>query len=804
MVDLASFRAELKEASPTITRQIDALIEPWCKSILANLDRARSRESFPKTVNDPVWGVVELFPWEICLLDSPLLQRLRGVRQLGLANMVYPGASHSRLEHSLGVLEASERMMRALARNAEYHRTFGSDKDPEVPEVKEFDRFSVRTAALLHDTGHGPISHVSESILPEILPSYEYKRLEQHIRSFDGVMTIAPAELVSVVIVLSSQMKAVFEHPNFSNCSDRSEFPFAVAGRMLGARDFLRAGYLSGIVSGPLDADKLDYMARDSHHAGLPIGLDLNRLISKLEVVIVTPRNAHNKDLAQRAAASPNGRLFELGISLSGVGAYEQSVIGRVLLYDRLYHHHKVRAAESMARTLLAFCQREENSTITLQALYTSVSDEAFIAQLGNGTPEDSPSSRLARRIVMRDLYYRVFSFASRFLPVRHLSENTQQQSRVLIWNALLASVMKPDQRRTLAAEIVGLCQRIGETIPELKAASIGLGEQDVIIDLPSNKAVVRGNDILTRTESGDVAVPNLYFDPEGWAKAYESQKQVGYVFAPRSSASVVALASRIVFFERFHVATITEGEKASKTVDLVKQPWIDALSKAGLCSAQCAEVLRNPQIVLVPLNDRYLKIPDLWRDDRPDLASRICNELAEVFPAGLPGSTVDSIAATLEHLMSFIDVSEKRGERLESGFLEKDLQRALRDHLRSRTAEVLEGVEFGGGETDLLVGPGPGYTVIENKIAGRTDNPFDCKPDSPWQARRYSISVVQRVNFVVIGYEPITEAGVTSVTHRIDIRRTGTRTDLCASLIFVVPFCVSVPSKAKASREKL
>ena len=103
MIDPASFRAQLKDAAPTIIGEIGSLIEPWCGVILTNLERARSRDSFPKTINDPIWGVVELYPWEVCLLDSPLLQRLRGVRQLGLANLVYPGAGHSRIEHSLGV-----------------------------------------------------------------------------------------------------------------------------------------------------------------------------------------------------------------------------------------------------------------------------------------------------------------------------------------------------------------------------------------------------------------------------------------------------------------------------------------------------------------------------------------------------------------------------------------------------------------------------------------------------------------------------------------------------------------------------
>jgi hypothetical protein len=606
-------------------------------------------------------------------------------------------------------------------------------------------------------------------------------------------MKIAPAELISVLFVLSKPMKAVFEHPNFARCPDQPDLPFAVAARMLGARDFLRAGFLSGVISGSLDADKLDYMARDSHHAGLPLGLDLDRLISKLEVVIVTPKNAPNKDLSSRAAQSQNNRVFELGISLAGVGAYEQSVIGRVLLYDRLYHHHKIRAAESMARTLLDAYRRNSGVPLTLRTLYTAVSDEAFIAKLGDGFSEaQAASSHLAVQITLRDLYYRAFCFASRFIPLEKLAEAEKRQSRILIWTALVGCVMDPNKRSELGDEILRLATRILDVIPELKTPEVSLEAHDVIVDLPANKVAVRGNDILTRTESGDVAIPNLYFDPEGWSKAYESQKQIGYVFAPRSSRLVVALASRIVFFEKFHMATNLEGEKAAKTVGLVKPEWIDALRNAGLCSDQCCEVLQNPQLVLVPIT--HLRIPDLW------LGSEIYDRLAEVFPAGLPGPTVEQISTTLGHLASFAQMCEK-GSVLKKEFLEKDLQEALRNHLRSREVEIIEGAKFGGGETDLLVGPGPGYTVVENKIAGSTDDPFKSKPSAGWQARRYSISTVGRINFVIIGYEPLTEKGLTSLANRIRVHSFGTKTDLYASVILVVPFAMPVPSMARAPK---
>jgi hypothetical protein len=126
-LDPEALRRAIATKAPVLVEMLQGLIQQWISPIRENLSRRRSKDGFPKTFNDPIWGVVELYPWEVAILDSPLLQRLRRVKQLGFAHAVYPGAMHSRLEHTLGVVEAAERMMRALERNADYHRTFGKD-----------------------------------------------------------------------------------------------------------------------------------------------------------------------------------------------------------------------------------------------------------------------------------------------------------------------------------------------------------------------------------------------------------------------------------------------------------------------------------------------------------------------------------------------------------------------------------------------------------------------------------------------------------------------------------------------------
>ena len=227
---------------------------------------------------------MEFLPWETLLLDSPLLQRLRGVRQLGMAHLVYPGAGHDRLEHSRGAVEAAERMIRALERNADHRRHFGSDRDALVPSVNSQDRYATRLAALLHDIGHGPFSHATEQLI-EARHKNEFRDAADVLRdTFEGVTLIAPAEVIAALIVLSDAMNKILTHQALGTGVQKpAELPPAIAARILGSRSCLKAGYLSGIISGPVDADKLDYVARDCDHSGLPLGIDLTRLISKLE-----------------------------------------------------------------------------------------------------------------------------------------------------------------------------------------------------------------------------------------------------------------------------------------------------------------------------------------------------------------------------------------------------------------------------------------------------------------------------------------------------------------------------------------
>lgn len=804
MVEIYNLRAQLKTVAPTLSSEIQAKTEQWVAPAIQRLD-ARRRTPYPKTFNDAIWGDITLLPWETILLDSPLMQRLRGVRQLGMAHLVYPGAGYDRLEHSRGVVEAAERMIGALSRNADFRRKFGQDKDEYVPTVSDDDRTSIRLAALLHDVGHGAYSHATEMLIHSRLQN-EFLAAQNLLRaSFAGVKSIAPAEIVAVIVILTEALQQVFEHPRFGASTNSAELPAAICARVLGSRDHLSAGYLSGVVSGPLDADKLDYMARDSHHAGLPIGLDLHRLISKLEVVTVTPKNATNPEMRKRAQDSPQQRFHEIGISISGLGAYEQMVIARVILYDRLYYHHKIRAAEAMVRRLIQLAEEERGGWFTVGELFFDVPDDTVVPVLGGILQQESfrsggdRSRRLARSIQDRDIYYRAFAFAPRFIAgLSGLPEEDRRDAKATLWTQVLGELSTIGGCDRLAEEIFKKAQALRTTVGgELNPGS-DLQPEHVVVDLPVNKTVVRGGDILTRTEDGYVAPPNLFFDPERWSQAYEHQKQCGFVYTPRRFVRLVSVAARIVFFERFEVVMDSAADRASKTAGEIKGEWFDRAVEEQLCSPDLAKVYQDGVARLVPICRADLEnaIPEKIREQDPAIVDRLRREFVEAAPIGFAPRVHDCLLAFIRHGLTFREALERNGEFVgRTELKESELQSLFRKHIHAREGDVTEGSKEAGGETDLVLSE---CLVIENKvIRSETSAPLTDGERFAWQARRYALALCQQVAAEVVAYRPKDECAYLPISESIAIARVedGGRFSV---IRLVIPWGMDVPSRAK------
>jgi HD superfamily phosphohydrolase len=230
-------------------------------------------------ITDPVHRYINFSAIEREIIDSPIFQRLRRIRQLAGAHLVYPSAQHSRFEHSLGTMHIAGYAGESLLRKGFI------DGEDDVQEL--------RVAALLHDIGHGPFSHLFEEVLV----------------SKCGMTH----EDVGKKVILESEIRDILDRHGFS--------PSNVCKLSFGES---RLSFLNEIIVGGLSADIMDYLPRDSLFTGAEYGkIDYHRLVSSFEVVATG----------------------HLAINKSALYSFESMLISRYEMFKAVYFHKTVRSA---------------------------------------------------------------------------------------------------------------------------------------------------------------------------------------------------------------------------------------------------------------------------------------------------------------------------------------------------------------------------------------------------------------------------------------------------------------------------
>ena len=264
-----------------------------------------------KTVHDPLHGSIKLDGVFLELADRHELQRLRYVRQLGFGNYVFPGANHTRFEHSLGVYHLSGKMASALS----------------LPK-EESD--AVRAAGMLHDICHAPFSHTLDEIIKSRLGSDHMESARMLIEGKIKTYQDKDEEL----LVGTKPISEILEAAGISaeKVCDLIAFPEAPRSGLdsfsqdSGQSFFTSGDYLHQIIHGPVDSDQMDYLLRDAHYTGVTHGsIDVERLLSTIRVF--------------------NDRLV---VEKRGMTAAEGLMVSRSLMYTSVYYHETVRVAEMM------------------------------------------------------------------------------------------------------------------------------------------------------------------------------------------------------------------------------------------------------------------------------------------------------------------------------------------------------------------------------------------------------------------------------------------------------------------------
>jgi HD superfamily phosphohydrolase len=354
---------------------------------------------FIMEINDPIHGFIGISDIEAKIINSQVYQRLRRIKQLSGGHFVYPTAEHTRFGHCIGVMYVAGMTGRKLLGQL--------GLGDEVLQ-------DVRIAGLLHDIGHGPFSHVFEESMLE-------RRGWNH-------------EDVTEWIILESELADILE----DNGVSKKRIADLVRGRRKSKKDAV----VSGIVAGQVDADKMDYLIRDSFYCGVNYGLiDIHRLINSLEFT----------------------RDYRMQFDIAARGALESFLVARYEMFLNVYYHKTVRSVEVMLVKLINAADSVlELTSFDTPEEFLELDDMSLVSRVRRIDPKESEDAAEASRMMglldSRTLY------KSAFEKVLHTEDRFV--SKVLT---------KP---------------RVRESIQDEIASMAGVPAEDVIVDVPTLPSV--------------------------------------------------------------------------------------------------------------------------------------------------------------------------------------------------------------------------------------------------------------------------------------------------------------------------
>ena len=327
-------------------------------------------------IRDPIHDFVKLDSDERRVLDSGPIQRLRHIHQLAMSYLLYPGATHRRFEHSLGVMELAGRVFDTITADDNIH----SSVREVVPEIARGDRRNywrkvLRMAALCHDIGHLPFSHAAEELLP---CNWSHERISAELIQGD--------ELGSIL----KSMEPPLTPSHVAKIAVGPE-------KMPGSADFSNWEILlSEIISGDaLGVDRIDYLLRDSHHTGVAYGrFDHYRLIDTIRVL----------------PASTEAEEPVLGVESGGIHSAEALLLARYFMFKQVYLHPVRMAYDLHLQQFLRVWLSEGHFPTDANRHQKTNDDEVLSDMARASTDPSSPRHQAADRIVRRKHFRAVYT----------------------------------------------------------------------------------------------------------------------------------------------------------------------------------------------------------------------------------------------------------------------------------------------------------------------------------------------------------------------------------------------------------
>jgi len=546
------YTGNLDSPENKLYKEFDIKVNSFVKVYLANYSPLGYDKS--KVIHDPVWGTILFYRWELEILDSPLLQRLRNISQLGLTMLTYPSARHTRFEHTLGVMSVVTKMVDHI------------NQESEAPLITKKDFYILRLAALLHDVGHCFCSHLSETIYGRFI---EFVGLKKSFKIFNAAKD---HEVFSYIIVNSPAFKEfIREKVSLWDTKIDCDELFVKIGQMIVGADLPyesdehgrheKKYYLTQIINGQYDADKLDYLRRDSYTAGLALTYDIDRFLYKIQIrnrdEVIDGKNIIGKHLV---------------IPITGVSAVEEMAFSQLMLASYIYQHQKVLATDAIIsdivegfafnKKLLHPCDFLYYCDNDILDIYNANPDTDFKASISD-KPFDAVTGKtmadMVKKIKNRELPKRAFTVNS--TVIKHPDQKLYKISEL------------PDRLRKiheLREEILQEARKISKVLPKEKGGGVHIDLYDIHISIPNSSIAKDLSNALVMTTSGKFVSLSEIVRLSDWADAFAWHKWSAYVFSKVEVLPIVSIAAKAVFERHgieFDENTVFSGIKDSKKI---------------------------------------------------------------------------------------------------------------------------------------------------------------------------------------------------------------------------------------------
>lgn len=595
-----------------------------------NVIRAARRGIVPqkdKVIKDSVWGMVEVDWQSARLLDCPIVQRLRGVKQLGFTYLTYPSAEHSRFIHSLGMYAVVQQFLDAMKKNLG-PKLDGVQKYEVAPKLRQ----DLLHAAIMHDSGHMPFSHASEVVFaafplafwcgPLTVESFRFhvdEKLEKNLQL---------SECLSLAILLSPRFEKFYR--GYVRPGEEDEYVVSrIAALIAGlAPDENTRGPAELISTSPVDADKVDYITRDALACGIPVGIDVARLFLRSTFLRVSPH------LLQSLLPGDSSEKEEVifVVNASGVDTIEELAHARASLYQRVYLHQTTRNAErTLARCLEALPDRDTNRSPEplRDALHLlSLDDSGLLKALT--VHKNKTVQTLGTRLRNRDLPKRACVLSRTTvdmqMPLRDVFDGIPQDVvSELIKQTLGAAVqllgnskLRAEGLHKLENDIKVEARNLAELIRSKRRDLVPEeGEPSLVTVLPMTELKGLSKDCIV-LENNELIHSSQRSISDEQSEAADIYKSLGYVLTDSEWRVIVCLAARKV------IARDTETPIRETSLRLIEHS--DTLEHIVNCQGRVLidlkGVFRRAGIPLPHAQELQLVAEDVgYYDDAPSLA---------------------------------------------------------------------------------------------------------------------------------------------------------------------------------------